>query len=125
MMITMEPVKIYPNTNLHKELPAEQTAAVLEWFRSNGVDPDGVLMGEPVTIHTHIDFWWSGKKQHNPDWPTLEGHYAAGDFPRTHHQVEVTVPLPDDLAAALREIAARRDAERAVIRAQLGRAGIL
>jgi len=120
-MNTMEPLTIHPGTNLAKELPAEQFGEVMEWFRSNGIEPNGVPPGEPVVIEHQIDFWWRTTPQTpEPEGAhTLERTFASGEFPISHHQIAVTNPLPEDLESILRGLAARWDAVQAELSSKL------
>ncbi len=104
------PVRIYPNTSLHRELREEQANSVLDWFRSNAIPPEGVTSSEAVEITgTHIDFWWiAARDKPSPTWPMTEARITADEPPQTRHLVELAVPLPADLERALRQIKARR-----------------
>jgi hypothetical protein len=103
-----EPVKIYPGENLAEDLTAEQYGVLMDWFRSNGIDPGGVPADKPVTIDSVIDFWWLAVRGlTTPDARSLEAFAESGELPLIHLQMDVSVPLPDDLAAALRKLAAR------------------
>jgi hypothetical protein len=99
----MEPVTIHPGNNLQKELPEGMYPRLMDWFRSNGVDPDGVPRDHEVVIDDLIDFWWFT----TPTTPEPDGSHALewslgfGEYPLSHRQKEVTHALPADLAEAL------------------------
>lgn len=104
-------VTIYPSTNLAKELRDEQFERVMEWFRSNGVDPRGVPRGHPVVIDLMIDFWWWTKPEiSEPEGAhSLERTFTSDEYPLSHLQVPVKNPLPEDLETALRALQAKWD----------------
>lgn len=73
-----EPVRIYPATNIHRELGRADANKVLDWFRANGVSPTAVPMDDLIEITDVIDFWWySGKEPSDPTWQTLETQAGA------------------------------------------------
>jgi hypothetical protein len=105
-MSTMEPVKIYPATNLYEEMP-DKVEDFFAWMRSNGVDPDGVPMDKEVIIgRGMIDFyWWTGPKTPEPqDAHALQRWFESDQKPLSHLQLPLKHPLPDDLASALRKL---------------------
>lgn len=111
----MEPVKIYPNTNLRDEMP-EHVDAFFAWLRSNGVDPNGVPMDKLMTVERDvIDFWWWTKpRTPEPEGAQgLERSFASGDYPLSHLQVHIKTPLPEDLEIALRAVNDRWTARQA------------
>lgn len=117
----MEPVKIYPNTKLHDEMP-EQVEAFFAWMRSNGVDPNGVPMDKLLTIERNtIDFWWYTKAETpEPEGAdSLERTWSAGDYPLSHLQMRIKIPMPEDLQVALRAVNDRWLAQQAELKAKL------
>lgn len=117
----MEPVKIYPNTNLHVEMP-EQVEAFFAWMRSNGVDPNGVPMSKLLTIERNIiDFWWYTKATTpEPEGAeSLERTYSAGEYPLSHLQIRIKNQMPEDLQAALQAVNDRWQDQQANLKAKL------
>lgn len=113
----MEPVKIYPNTKLHEEMP-EHVEAFFAWMRSNGVDPNGVPMDKLLTIDQNIvDFWWWTKDSTpEPEGAhSLERAFASGEYPLSHLQMAIKTPLPEDLEVALRAVNDRWLAKQAKV----------
>jgi hypothetical protein len=119
----MESVTIHPGNDLQEDLPEGMHDRLLDWLRSNGVDPNGVPSDREVVIDRFIDFWWfTTAALPEPEGSrVLERTLASGEFPLSHCQKEVIHPLPEDLAKALRSLTQKWADLRARVEARFPR----
>jgi hypothetical protein len=122
-------ITIEANTDLSQTLTQPEFRDLIDWFRSQGIDPDAVPQSQEVVIYNDaarakIDYWQDATATKPAGAKILAVVPFQPERSLAHLEVPIISPLPDHLVNALTDVREGRIEWRAKLAGEIAAAEV-